>query len=621
MQAMRLSIPSVNELASRSIKASARFPFAVVCALMATVSAIWFSEIDFENTKDYYWLSDMIFVSVLGTSLFTGIQTLSESLKWNGSKKIIAKSIGILLLISYYFLPEGYMTEGANETFYRYFVLFLICHLFVAFAPFIKNPNVNEFWGYNKTLFLNFLISALYSAVLFFGLSIALLSIDNLLGFDIKDERYMQLWVFLVGVFNTFFFLARVPKIGEFEPSVTEYPKALKVFVQYVLIPIVTIYILILYSYLIKIIVQWELPTGWVANLVLSFSIAGIFSLLLLHPIKDEAKNNWIRFYSKLYYIGLVPLVVLLFVSIGTRISEYGVTINRYYVATLAVWLAGIVLYFIISKTKNIKVIPVSLALVGVGISFGPFSAFSVSERSQSGRISEILEKNNILSENGTILKAESTIAFEDRSEVSSIVRYMIDNHDLNSLEPLFNADLKTEIDAIENEDLEFRTKAEKVVLLMGIEYVNEWENVITDSLNQNRYYEFDAESKTAVDISSYDYSFNRLRFFTGTPEVTITAGEQELKLSPNFDEFTFLIKNREGQELITIYLKDKIEYLQKNYPSGSYDSRVPAEVMTASVENENLSIMMVIHAVSGNSGDDASLSNIQFTLYLTTNQ
>ncbi|MAC05054.1 MAG: hypothetical protein CL671_12960 [Balneola sp.] len=618
MLAMKLSIPSVDEIVKRSISAASRFPFALVCAVVATISALWFSEVEFEKTKEYYWLSDIIFVTILGISLFTGIQTLSESLRWQKSLNFFAKVIGLILLATYYFGPEGYITEGANETFYRYAVLFLISHLFVAFAPFLKSPNVNEFWGYNKTLFLNFLISALYSAVLFFGLSIALLSIDNLLGFDIKDVRYLQLWFILVGIFNTFFFLARVPKIGEFEPAVTEYPKALKVFVQYVLIPIVTIYILILYSYLIKIMVQWELPTGWVANLVLSFSIAGIFSLLLLHPIKDEAKNNWIRLYSKLYYIGLVPLVVLLFISIGTRISEYGVTINRFYVATLAVWLAGVVLYFILSKSKNIKVIPISMALIALGITFGPLSTFSVSERSQLGRITETLKKNNILDEEGTVIKTDSEIPFESRSEISSIVRYMIDNHDLNSLQPLFDDDLKSEIDAIENEDLEFRTKAEKIVLLMGMEYVNEWENVITDSLNQKRYYEFDAESKIAVDISSYDYSFNWLRFFTGTPEVTITSGEQELKLSPNFDEFTFVIKNKEDQELITIYLKEKIEYLQRNYPSGSFDSRVPVEVMIASAENEDLSIMMVIHTVGSNSGDDASLSNIQFTLYLT---
>ena len=617
---MKLSIPSVDEIVERSIRAASRFPFAIAAALIATISALWLTEVENPESDDYLWLSELGLISMLGISFFLAIQTLGEHLEWGSSKKMIAKFTGVTLLILYYFIPGLFVTDGANEVFYRYFLIVLISHLFVAFAPFIDNPDVKEFWGYNKTMFINILISVLYSAVLFFGLSIALLSIDNLLGFDIKDIRYLQLWFLLVGIFNTLFFLARVPKIGEFEASVTDYPKALKVFAQYVLIPIVTIYILILYSYLIKILVQWELPTGWVANLVLSFSIAGIFSLLLLHPIKDDAKNNWIRFYSKLYYIGLVPLVVLLFVSIGTRISEYGVTINRFYVATLAVWLAGVVIYFIISKSKNIKAIPISLAIIALGITFGPLSAFSVSERSQGGRISEILEMNDLLNERGTVIKKESEAEFEVRSEISSIVRYMIDNHDLNSLQFLFDEDLQNEINSTESEDIEFLTKAEKIVSLMGMKYVDEWENAVTDSLNQNRYYEYNAESKTAVDISSYQHSFNGLRFYAGTPEVTIIMKEKELRLSPNFDEYSFIIKTKEGEELAIIQLKEKIEYLKNNYPSASSNVRIPAELMSVSVENENLSILMVIHLLSGSTGLDEGISNIQFTLYTSFN-
>lgn len=617
---MKLSIPSVDEIVERSIRAASRFPFAIAAALIATMSALWLTEVENPESDDYLWLSELGLISMLGISFFLAIQTLAEHLEWGSSKKNIAKFTGVTLLILYYFIPGLFVTDGANEVFYRYFLIVLISHLFVAFAPFIDNPDVKEFWGYNKTMFINILISVLYSAVLFFGLSIALLSIDNLLGFDIKDIRYLQLWFLLVGIFNTLFFLARVPKIGEFEASVTDYPKALKVFAQYVLIPIVTIYILILYSYLIKILVQWELPIGWVANLVLSFSIAGIFSLLLLHPIKDDAKNNWIRFYSKLYYIGLVPLVVLLFVSIGTRISEYGVTINRFYVATLAVWLAGVVIYFIISKSKNIKAIPISLAIIALGITFGPLSAFSVSERSQGGRISEILEMNNLLNERGTVIKKESEAEFEVRSEISSIVRYMIDNHDLNSLQFLFDEDLQNEINSTESEDIEFLTKAEKIVSLMGMKYVDEWENAVTDSLNQNRYYEYNAESKTAVDISSYQHSFNGLRFYAGTPEVTIIMKEKELRLSPNFDEYSFIIKTKEGEELAIIQLKEKIEYLKNNYPFASSNVRIPAELMSVSVENENLSILMVIHFLSGSTGLDEGISNIQFTLYTSFN-
>lgn len=607
---MKLTLPSVNEVAHRSLNTTKRFPFAVLSALVATISAICFSEIEFSNIKDYYWLSDMIFVSVLGVSFFTGIQTFSESLKWDNTKNIIAKSVGLLMLVGYYFLPEGYLTEGANEEFYRYFLLFLIFHLFVAFAPFIKNPDVNEFWGYNKTMFLNFLISALYSAVLFFGLSIALLSIDNLLGFDIKDERYMQLWIFLVGIFNTFFFLARVPKIGEFEPSVIEYPKALKVFVQYVLIPIVTIYILILYSYLIKIIVQWELPTGWVANLVLSFSIAGIFSLLLLHPIKDEAKNNWIRLYSKLYYIGLVPLVVLLFIAIGTRISEYGVTINRFYVATLAVWLAGIVLYFIISKSKNIKVIPISLALLGLGITFGPLSAFSVSERSQRGRISEILDSNNMLSENGIVIIDSTKVPLINRKEFSSLVRYLVHNHGIESMQPFFNEDIENIVGGSS-----YKGDAYKITNAMGIQHVESWEKEDDDTLGE--YFSFSLSKDEQYEIKGYDYLLPSV--YMGSNPVDQKG---DFKISYNQLEDRIIILDEGSQKSISVEIEPVVSSLTSEFKNTDLiSSEVSSSLMKLEGENEDFKVRLILENLSGYQSDTLWVKHLRTNIFIKLKQ
>jgi len=615
---MKFSIPSVNEITAKVIQAVKRFPFALLAALIATFSALGLIEVEFNDNENYYWLSELGIVSTLGISLFLAIQTLSESLNWELLKNATAKFIGFLFLTGYYFIPGLMEAEGAYEVFYRFFLFVLISHLFVAFAPFIQNKNVNQFWGYNKTLFLNILTSALYSAVLFVGLSIALLSIDNLLGFEIKGERYLQLWVFLVGIFNTFFFLTRVPKVGEFESTVTEYPKALKVFVQYVLIPIVTIYILILYSYLAKIIFQWELPNGWVANLVLSFSIAGIFSLLLLHPIKNEAKNNWILFYSKLYYIGLVPLVVLLFVSIGTRISEYGVTINRFYVATLAVWLAGIVLYFIFSKSKNIKIIPVSLAVIALGITFGPLSAFSVSERSQLERMKQVLNSNNMIDESGKIVVKKGVVDFKDRAEISSIARYMIDNHEFNSLEILFNEETKAKFSSMENKGSGYRSEAEKMVWLMGLEYVESWENEETGLLNQNRYYELTAEPKTGVKISDYTHSFNGLTFYSGTPQVNIVTDNRVIKLVPDFEKHKFVLKIEGEKKPIEFSLIEVLESIQQNYPASSLSSiRIPVEEMTINAENESLSAMMVLQFMKGSFGNNTGLNSVRFSLYV----
>lgn len=605
---MKLTLPSVNEIALRSLNTTKRFPFAILSALAATISTICFSEIEFSNTKDYYWLSDMIFVSVLGVSFFTGIQTFSESLKWDNTKNIIVKGTGLLMLVGYYFLPEGYLSEGANEVFYRYFVLFLISHLFVAFAPFIKNPDVNEFWGYNKTLFLNFLISALYSAVLFFGLSIALLSIDNLLGFDIKDQRFMQLWVFLVGIFNTFFFLARVPKIGEFEPSVTEYPKALKVFVQYVLIPIVTIYILILYSYLVKIIVQWELPTGWVANLVLSFSIAGIFSLLLLHPIKDEAKNNWIRLYSKLYYIGLVPLVVLLLVSIGTRISEYGVTINRFYVATLAVWLAGIVIYFIVSKSKNIKVVPISLALIGLGITFGPLSAFSVSERSQQGRITEILDSNNMLSENGTVIIDSTKVPLINKKEFFSLVRYLVHNHGIESMQPFFNEDIENIVRGNSS-----KIDVYKITNAMGIERAESRQN--DDTLGE--YFSFISRKDEQYEIKGYDYLLSSV--YMGSNPVDQKG---EFKISYNQLEDRIIILDEGSQKSISVEIEPVVNSLTSEFKNTDrVSAEVSSSLMKLEGENEDFKVKLIFENLSGYRSDTLLVKHLKTHIFIKLKQ
>lgn len=618
---MKFSIPSISEFFIKSTETIKRFPLPVLLAFVGTFSGIWYADISFSEYTNYEWLSELILISFLGVSLLLALKVYAESRRWNQLKTILAGLLGVSLLVLYYLLPSEYISSGSNKYAYRFFLIALITHLAVSFAPFIHSKNVEGFWEYNKTLFLTILTSALFSAALFIGLSIALLSIENLLGFDVKDERYLQLWIFMVGIFNTLFFLSRFPESTELKQLAASYPKALKVFVQYVLIPLVTVYILILYSYLIKIIVQWELPNGWVANLVLSFSIAGIFSLLLLYPIKDYVKNNWIRLYSMLYYFALVPLVILLFVSIGTRISEYGVTVNRFLVATLAVWLAGIVVYFIFSKAKSIKVIPISLSIIALAITFGPMSAFSVSERSQRGRIIEILETNEMINEDGKIRSSELEVSFQDRAEISSIVRYMVDNHDMSSLQLLFDEDLKADMDSLEIDNPDFRTNSENIVLLMGLKYVETWENEDTNSLNQNRFFEYTAEPKKGVNIAEYEFSFNGLQFFSGTPEVSITANERVLKLDPNLPEYIFTIKTEDGKDLIQLSFLETLKNLQKNYPAASSNERIPSEKMTITAENEYVSVKMLFQFISNNSGIDGSVSNAQFTLYLTIKQ
>src|SRR5690606_2926956 len=116
--------------------------------------------------------------------------------------------------------------------------------------------------------------SAFFSGVLYIGLVLALLAIQALFNVSIPDRRFGQLFVFCLGIMNTWVYLSDFPKKVI---SLTDiyFNKPLEVFVKYILIPLILLYIVILYAYGFKIIFQWELPKGWVSYLVTALAILG----------------------------------------------------------------------------------------------------------------------------------------------------------------------------------------------------------------------------------------------------------------------------------------------------------------------------------------------------------
>lgn len=602
---MNLNFPSFKEISSGSIATFKRFPAAMLTAVSGTVLAIWLSELSSSKVNEYYFLFHVAFLCALGISFFIALTTFGESKGWDFKRIMLLRGAGLLTLLLYYLtFPDVIIVEEPYFHIYRYLLLLLASHLLVAVAPFLGNRDLGEFWGYNKALFLNILISALYSAVLYLGLTIALLSVDVLLNISVDENTYFQLWMFMAGVFNTWFFLARVPKPGHFDREVTSYPKGLKVFVQYVLIPLVTVYIVILYLYMIKIIIQWELPQGWVANLVLSFSIAGILSLLLLYPIQEKEGNKWMKVYSKSYFYGLIPLMILLYISIWTRISEYGVTINRFFVATLAVWLSGIVVYFILSKAKNIKVIPASLLVVVLLISCGPMGAFSVSERSQKGRLSEILVSYDYLDEEGMIQASTQDIPIEDRRQVSSIVHYLHDNHGLSALQSYFDFDLEKRLDEPDPDSLGYRSDEHRIVEWMGIEYTtHRWPEVSTvDEEN----FSFRSNTVQHIDIRGYDILIPEV-FISGYQS---TVNRQSYTFDYDLESQELVIREYQGDGELRIEL---LPFVQSLYERFGNQKELSRSMMTLKAEHEKFAVAIILSELHGNLEDTLSVSSLTF--------
>jgi hypothetical protein len=349
-----------------------------------------------------------------------------------------------------------------------------------------------------------------------------------------------------------------------------------------------------------KILVTWHWPQGWVANLVLGFSIAGIFSLLLVYPVQSLAENVWIRTFARWFHVALIPLVGLLLLAVWRRVGEYGMTENRYFVIVLGLWLAAMVVMAFATKGKYIKSIPLSLCLVALLSSWGPWGAFVVSERSQVGRLTEILERNGMLAQ-GRVHAPAGELAFADIKELSSIVTYMLRVHDIGALQPLFERDLRAVVaDSVGGWRSGWYVQAApKVVHLMGVQYVEEWR--VANGLT----YSFASTRRNAMDVHGFDLFF---------PFVTVAGQDHHVMVSPDSTTYACTLADSgstlqiaRGEALIVrLPFRPMLDSLVQHYARTSMMFSVNPDVMCLRGQGEGLAAVVYAHSIQVERQGDA---------------
>ena len=389
-----MKLPSFQKIISSATSAFKRFPFAIAFAIIGvTACMIAIDKVIHDSDLEELLYKAGLF-SILGflTSLSSAL--FAESKLWKCIYKIGIQTFFATLVVLYFFLTPQLESFSSQEC--TLFFLFCLASLFsITVAPHTRKDSVPEFWTFSRKIISRFFVSAFYGITLYGGLALALLAVHFLFQIDISSFRYGQLFFLFFFLFGAWHFVAGIPYKEELIIEQENYPKGLKLFTQFVLIPLVTVYFVILYAYAGRILFLWELPQGWVSYLVLALSGVGILSFLFVWPLSNNKDNTWIKTFSHYFFIALAPLSILLYVAILRRISDYGITPNRYYVFISSIWVGGMILYFIFSKKKNIKLIPASLAIITLLIGFGPWGTYSISEKSQISRLDNILLENN----------------------------------------------------------------------------------------------------------------------------------------------------------------------------------------------------------------------------------
>lgn len=508
--------------------------FALIAAVFS-VEGIFLSDHGFD--EESFNLLKVIIVCCLGISLMFAIKMISQRI----GKRYLFEILGILFLIVFYFLlPKN---ERRLEEVSLYFIIptFILSHLLVSFGAFLNKEKELSFWNYNKSLFVSLFLTGVFTGILTLGILLAIAAVDNLFNFNLDDIIYPQTFFFFAIFGSSFIFLLFNKKGLKNLEKDEPYPQILEFFTQFVLIPLLIVYLIILYFYSAKILISWELPRGWVSYLILAYSVVGILALLLVYPLKEKSAKSWVKVFSKLFYYTLFPLLILLFIAINTRILEYGYTEPRYFVLLLAIWLTTVVFYFIFIKKASIKFIPISLFLFGAfALVFPYFNAFSVAKRSQKHELESILENHQLL-KNGQIdfnKKVNSNIVNDIADKFSFLAEREQQNYLLKLLPKTLSEIIAKDSDYQEFYDVRYDIKNAFINVVNTDQQI--WHNITLQA--KNRYYNTNGynimlnfssrRNQKAITINNDSFSLN----FQRSDNIELILNNQnKLDLKPFF--------------------------------------------------------------------------------------
>ncbi len=384
--------------------------------------------------------------------------------------------------------------------------------LSIAVAPYLMNRDSLSFWFFNQRVWQGAGISIATAGLLALGVCAVLGSIRYLFQIHIPGQFYADGALFAFAVLAPLYSLAWVPNTFYYTEQDCKAPRQLSFAMNWVLAPLVIVYLLILYAYFAKIVITQEVPRNMLAYMIMGFGGAGIVAYLSGYPLYREGVIATRFFYRMFFPTLLIPACVM-FYAIAERILQYGVTEARYGVVMVAFWFALCSLVFSWAQfTRNhmpLKFIVLSAMMLMLVSAVGPWSAENVSTYSQRSRLEKLLNANGIL-QNNVIGKAPKEVSFGHQKQISAIVNYFAQKNKINALKEWFPPELKG--GAVDKNGLPLfnRSKVREIqpqdlIRMMGFEYVSRYDKTAPVPPGQ-RFSFHSSYRKKPLEIAGFDY-------------------------------------------------------------------------------------------------------------------
>ncbi len=446
----RIQLPSFDTIAAAVRRIVGRFPWAVAFVVLQTVHALMdlYTPNDDNKHADavgYYYLASAALLALV-------VHLWGEGRTGRRIRRAVMAAAQLLWLGNAAYLyttPEPTLAEQLGNA-----AAVTLMALAVAGLPFWRKGSELALRAYLARAVGGGAIALVTAGLLAGGASLLLFSFDRLFGIDVPETAYQTACILCFFFYAPLLFMGSLPE-GEarFEER-REVQPIVRFCVRYVLNPLMAAYALTLYVYGGRILLSWELPTGWVSWLV-TVLMAGIVAAVVLYlPLRTERGWRTDDFVARWFPILILPLLLLMSIGIGRRLYDYGLTVNRGYLLLFNLWCYAACAYLVVHRSRRIGWLLFSPALLFLVASVGPWNVTSTTRRIVSGEVERLLGNDALPPlplDSAAYATALETLPGESARAVSDKLIYLENTYDEEAVRPFVTPDV----------DL-YRTKAKR---------------------------------------------------------------------------------------------------------------------------------------------------------------
>jgi hypothetical protein len=389
----------------------------------------------------------------------------------------IGQSVSLLFwILFYYFLPHNFSDlYGSDQS------RVIISYIFAWTLPLVwivlagKMDSVKIRWRCQQFI-MKWIIAVVALGIVGGGIAACLSSIEYLFGVYIDSKIYTDVRILAWSLVWVHIWLSGL--VDDIEDRT--YIKLFRFFWLYIFLPLAAIYALILLFYGLQICFTWNRPHGKVTRMIIWYTAFGLLGYLLTYPIRSDYR--YIQFAHKAYFVSLLLFVLLLAAAIYIRIDEYGLTMERYIVCIIWLWIIIISIGSLYKNSVSLTLIIWSFVWLTGLMNYGPRSVHKLPVTLQYKRMTMLLDKNWFLN-NGVIQSKKvhlttGEVLSGDLRQVYEIAKYLGNEQWVEIFKQLYEGSWFNQLSGIGRWNV-----ADQIMLSIGVD------NIFANAVNYDSHY------------------------------------------------------------------------------------------------------------------------------------